>query len=43
MVGTNQCKMAYDGVEEEYEDFYDYSQVLPDDQGKHPASHPVRS
>ena len=25
MVDTNQCKMAYDGNEEEYEDFYDYS------------------
>ena len=28
MVDTNQCKMAYDGVEEEYEDFYDYSKAL---------------
>lgn len=25
MVDTNQCKMVYDGNEEEYEDFYDYS------------------
>lgn len=25
MVDTNQCKMLYDGNEEEYEDFYDYS------------------
>ncbi|KAF6261751.1 hypothetical protein COO60DRAFT_735122 [Scenedesmus sp. NREL 46B-D3] len=25
MVDTNQCKMLYDGNEEEYEDFYDFS------------------
>jgi pre-60S factor REI1 len=25
MVDTNQCKMLYDGNEDEYEDFYDYS------------------
>lgn len=25
MVDTNQCKMAYDDNEEEYEDFYDYT------------------
>lgn len=25
MVDTNQCKMAYDGVEEEYADYYDYT------------------
>ena len=30
MIDTNQCKMAYDGVEEEYEDFYDYSPALPE-------------
>ena len=30
MVDTNQCKMVYDGVEEEYEDFYDYSPALPE-------------
>lgn len=28
MVDTNQCKMAYDGTEEEYEDFYDYTKAL---------------
>lgn len=28
MVDTNQCKMAYDGVEEEYDDYYDYSSAL---------------
>lgn len=27
MVDTNQCKMLYDGNEEEYEDFYDYSKA----------------
>ena len=26
MVDTNQCKMAFDGCEEEYEDFYDYGE-----------------
>ena len=33
MVDTNQCKMAYDGVEEEYEDFYDYSKALDEAAG----------
>lgn len=31
MVDTNQCKMLYDGNEEEYEDFYDYSKAGPAD------------
>ena len=34
MVDTNQCKMVYDGAEEEYEDFYDYSKALADIEGK---------
>ena len=33
MVDTNQCKMVYDGAEEEYEDFYDYSKALADIEG----------
>ena len=33
MVDTNQCKMVYDGAEEEYEDFYDYSKALADGEG----------
>ncbi len=33
MVDTNQCKMVYEGVEEEYEDFYDYSKALADIEG----------
>ena len=33
MVDTNQCKMVYAGVEEEYEDFYDYSKALADIEG----------
>jgi pre-60S factor REI1 len=27
MVDTNQCKMLYDGNEDEYEDFYDYTAI----------------
>lgn len=34
MIATNQCKMVYDGAEEEYEDFYDYSKALPEDAGE---------
>ena len=33
MVDTNQCKMAYDGVEEEYDDFYDYSAAISPETG----------
>lgn len=33
MIDTNQCRMAYDGVEEEYEDFYDYSKALTQEAG----------
>jgi len=34
MVDTNQCKMAYDGVEEEYADYYDYSSPPSDAEGE---------
>jgi pre-60S factor REI1 len=32
MVDTNQCKMLYDGNEDEYEDFYDYSALAGNSQ-----------
>ena len=42
MVDTNQCKMVYEGVEEEYEDFYDYSKALADIEGMmHSVSPPL--
>lgn len=36
MVDTNQCKMAYDGVEEEYADYYDYSSAQDEGTGAAP-------
>lgn len=36
MVDTNQCRMLYDGHEDEYEDFYDYSKSV--DADSHPES-----
>lgn len=33
MVDTNQCKMVYEGNEEEYEEYYDYAMGMEDGQG----------
>jgi hypothetical protein len=35
MVDTNQCKMAYDGVGEEYADYYDYCSAPSQTEGEH--------
>lgn len=34
MVDTNQCKMLYEGNEEEYEEFYDYAEQEADAEGE---------
>lgn len=43
MVDTNQCKLAWEGNEEEYEDFYDYGEEAAEGEGQQGERHRERA